>query len=173
MAEIYIPHPERKRALILVDLQEGFLKDNNRWIIPNVQKVIQEGKYNLIVEAVFHADPGSLWEKQVNWTFPLRPTVPEIKKLLDNNVVLVTKTTKSAFKGDKDPISIFKDKGIEEVHIVGLDANDCVFATAQESFDLGFYTYVLEEGTEASEGSEYREAALKILRHLGMTNHTD
>lgn len=173
MSDIHIPHPERRQALILVDIQEGFLNDKNRWIIPNIQKVIQEGDYDLIVEAIFHADKGSLWDKQTNWTFPLSPTIPDIKKLLNGNSIQVTKTTKSAFKGDKDLVKLFKERSIEEVHIVGLDTNDCIFATAQESFDLGFFTYVLEECTEASEGAEYREAALKILRHLGMTNHSD
>ncbi len=173
MAKIIIPNPGRKRALILVDLQEGFLKDDNRHIITPIQKVMMEGKYDLIVEAIFHAEPGSLWDKQTEWTFPLRPTTSEIQKLLGSDTIKVTKTTKSVFKGDKDLEKILKEKGIEEVHIVGLDTNDCAFATAQESFDLGFFTYVLEECVAASGGEELHEAALKILRHLDMTNHSE
>jgi nicotinamidase-related amidase len=92
--------------------------------------------------------------------------------LLDKDTIAVVKTTRSAFKGDKDLIKIFKENGIEEVHIAGLDTNDCVFATAQESFDLGFFTYVFEECTESSESKEYHDAALKILRYLRLTNHT-
>jgi nicotinamidase-related amidase len=172
MTEIIIPHPEKKRALILVDIQEGFLNDDNRWIIPNIKNIINEGGYSLTVEAVFHADPDSLWDKQIKWLFPMQPTIPEIKLLLNSSTITTTKISRSAFKGDKNLVNIFKQNSIEEVHIVGLDTNDCVFATAQESFDLGFFTYVLEECTAASEGEEYREAAIKILRHLRMTNHT-
>ncbi len=164
---------DRKRALIIVDVQAGFLTDGNKWIIPNIQKILQEVNYDLVVEANFHADAGSLWDKQVHWTFPLSPTIPEIKNLLPADTILVTKTTKSVFKGDKDLVSVLKDKKIEEVHIVGLDTNDCVFATAQESFDLGFFTYVLEECTESSQGPEYRDYALKILQELEMTNHSE
>jgi len=172
MNNILIPHPERRRALILVDLQEGFLNDRNGWIIPNIKEVIQKGEYSLLIEANFHAEPGSLWDRQTNWTFPLKPTTPEIKRLLNKDTVTVTKTTKSVFKGDKDLVKIFRGNKIEEVHVVGIDTEDCVFTTAQEAFDLGFFTYVLEECTESSEGSEYREAALKILRHLKLTNRT-
>lgn len=166
-----LPKSNRKKALIIVDVQEGFLNERNRWIIPNIQKVLKNGKYDLIVESIFYADKGSLWDRQVNYTFPLQPTIPEIKNLLDKDVVLITKTTKSVFKGDKDFFSILKNKNIEEVHIVGLDTNDCVFASAQESFDLGFYTYVLEECTESSQSAEQRDCAIKILNRLGMTNH--
>lgn len=172
MTEIIIPHPEKRRALILVDIQEGFLKGDNRWVIPNIQKVIKDGKYTLIIESIFHAEAGSLWDRQVHWTFPLAQTTPEIKNLLDENTLTITKTTRSVFKGDKDLLTILKQKNIEEIHIVGLDTDDCVFATAQESFDLSFFTYVLEECTASSESEEYRESALKILRHLSMTNHS-
>ncbi|MFA7191701.1 MAG: isochorismatase family protein [Candidatus Paceibacterota bacterium] len=171
VTEIQITNQNRKRALMVVDVQAGFLNDQNRWIIPNIQKVVQNGKYNLIIESIFHAEAGSLWDRQTNWTFPLQPTVPEIKNLFNQDSVLITKETKSVFKGDKDLFQILKDKNIEEVHIVGLDTNDCVFATAQESFDLGFFTYVIEECTESSQSSELRDCALKILRELNMTTN--
>ena len=161
-----------QKALIVVDVQEGFLTDRNRWIVPNIQKVIKDGEYSLFIEAVFHAEPGSLWDKQVHWTFPLSPTIPEVKELLPANTIMVTKTTKSAFKGDVDLVRLLKSKNIEEIHIVGVDTNDCVFATAQESFDLGFFTYVLEECTESSESGEMREHALQILRDLCMTDQS-
>lgn len=172
MVEISIPNQERKRALLVIDMQAGFLRSGTKWIIPNVQEVIKTGGYSLFVEAVFHADKGSLWDKQLGWTFPFEPTVSAIKEMLPPGTTVITKTTKSAFKGDRDLFTLLRTEKIEEVHIVGLDANDCVFATAQESFDLGFYTYVIEECVESSEGKEYREHALEILRELKMTNHS-
>jgi hypothetical protein len=66
--------------------------------------VIKNGNYHLHVEAIFHADLDSLWDKQTDWTFKLEPTILEIKNCLeDKDSVLVTKTTKSAFQGDKEP----------------------------------------------------------------------
>ena len=59
------------------------------------------------------------------------------------------------------------------MHIAGLDTNDCVFATAQDSFDLGFSTYVIEECTGSSEGKKLHDSAIFILRHLGLTNHSE
>jgi len=171
MSELFIPHRDRKRALLIIDMQAGFLVPGTEWIIPNVQEVISNGGYSLFVEATFHADRGSLWDRQLGWTFPYEPTVPAIKDLLPADTIVITKTTKSAFKGDKDLSSLLRAAGIEEVHVVGLDANDCVLATAQEAFDLGFYTYVIEECVASSEGGGYRDHALELLRELMMTNH--
>ncbi len=174
MPSIFIPNPTRKRALIVVDMQAGFLPEHTRWIIPNVQEVIEKGKYDLYIEAIFHTEPGSIWEKQTKWTFDKEPSIPEIRQVLaGKNPILVTKTTKSAFHGDKNLPALFKEKGIEEVHVVGVDANDCVLATAFDSFDSGFFTYVIEECIESSNGSQLRESALAILRNVDLTNHSE
>ena len=170
---ISIPNPQKKKALIVVDMQSGFLPEQTRWIIPNVKEVIENGKYDLYIEAIFHAEPGSLWDKQTDWTFDLEPTIPEIKEYLKGKeLITLTKTTKSAFQADKDLTTILKKKDIEEVHIVGVDANDCILATAFDSFDAGFFTYVIEECIESSNGNGLREAALTILRNVDLTNHS-
>lgn len=172
--DILIPNPLKKRALIIVDMQAGFLPDHAQWIIPNIKEVIEKGNYKLYVEAMFHADAGSLWEKQTGWTFKLEPTILEVKESFSGKPsILVTKTTKSAFQGDVDLVTLLKEKGIEEVHIVGVDANDCVLATAFDSFDAGFFTYVIEEGIESSNGENLRESALTILRNVDLTNHSE
>lgn len=157
-----------RQALIIVDLQEGFLNERNRWIIPNVQKLLREGGYAVVAESIFHAEAGSLWDTQVHWKFPLKPTVPEIAEFLPKEAVRIVKTTKSAFKGDQSLAIILAEQKIDEVHVVGIDTGDCVFATAQESFDLGFRTFVLEDCTESSVSEELREAPLTILRELAM-----
>lgn len=173
MSHISIPHPERTRALIVVDMQPGFLPPHARWIIPNVQYVIEKGNYDMYIEAVFHTEAGSLWDRQTGWTIQLEPSVSEIKESLKNKeVVSVTKSTKSAFGGDKDLVRLLKENNIEEVHVVGVDANDCVMATAFDSFDAGFYTYVIEECIESSSGGNLRQASLEILRNVNMTNHS-
>lgn len=158
-----------KKALIVVDLQDGFVTDQNCWILENVKRAIENGNYDLVVESIFHAEPGSLWDTQTNWMFPLRPTVPEIANVLPNETVRVVKTTKSVFKGDQNLLQILKDNSIEEIHVVGIDTGDCVYATAQEAFDYGFRTFVIEDCTEASENPETRTAALTMLRWLEMT----
>ena len=158
-----------KTALIIVDIQPGFIIDENKWVIPNIKKLLKETSYDAYVEVVFSAPPGSLWDRQTNWIFPEQATVPEIADCIPfKNKIFIQKTTKSAFKGDKDLVDFLKQNNVEEVHVIGLDTNDCVFATANEAFDLGFFSYVIEECTASSQSEELRQAALLIFSELDM-----
>jgi nicotinamidase-related amidase len=171
--KIKIPKSNRKRALILVDIQHGFVKQWNKSFLKNLKNLLENQKYDIYIEATFHADKGSIWDKQTKWTFPHEATIPEVLKLLKGKkVTKVVKETRSTFKGNIKLNSLFRKNKIEEVHIVGFDTGSCVYATAQESFDLGFYTYVIEECTGSSDGLQMHTHAIKVLRRLGMTNHT-
>lgn len=172
MTKIKVLNSRRKKALLIIDVQKGFVGKDKK-LVSNIMSLLSAKKYDLYVDVTFHAEKGSLWDKQTGWTFPYGPTLPEVENMLVGKKVLkIIKETKSAFKGDKDLYKILKKEGIEEVHIIGLDTSDCVFATANEAFDLGFYTYVIEECTASSEGKKYYNAAILILRELGMTNHS-
>lgn len=171
-----VPWSDRKKALIIVDVQSGFLNDRNKYIIDIIKTLIGNTSYDFYVESAFHAEKGSLWEKQTNWTLPKdknSKTVEELSALLSNKSHLhMEKQTKSTFKGIPDLDNKLKKRGIEEVHIVGLDANDCILATAYEAFDLGYFTYVIEECTESSSSEEIRDVGFKILQHLNLTNNS-
>ncbi|MDB4992192.1 MAG: hydrolase [Parcubacteria group bacterium] len=170
--EILLPHPEKKRALLVVDMQAGFITEHSRHVIPAIRAVITQGNYSLVVEATFSAEPGSVWDTQTGFVFAKEPVIPEIRDVLGPDTIKVEKNTKSVFKGNTDVIGILHRTDIEEVHVVGIDAHDCVLSTAEESFDYGFTTYVIEECIASSEGKEYCEAAIKILREVEMTNHS-
>ncbi len=171
--DILIPHKEKKRALFIVDVQNGFTKNQKPEYIQAIKQVIQTGEYALFIENTFHAPIGSLWEKQCNWTFEYEPTIPEVSELLPKEkTISIIKVTKSVFLGKLDLVDILHKQGIQEIHIVGFDTNDCVFATAQNSFDLGFETYVIEEATGSSSGEAMRNHAIEILRALDMTNNS-
>lgn len=171
-----IPWSKRKKALLIIDVQPGFLNKRNRQIISRIKRLIGKASYDLYVDAVFNAEKKSIWDKQTNWTLPqgrLTKTVGElIKSLQAKKWLSIKKQTKSAFKGVPSLQAVLKKNKITEVHIVGLDTNDCILATAYEAFDLGYFTYVLEECTESSANLATHTAAVKILRHVNLTNNS-
>ena len=169
-----IPSTGRKKALIVIDVQPAFIKPHNEHIIPNIVKLIEEVEYDLYIEVVFHAEKGSLWDIQQDWICPQNEdthTVEIISETLkEHRPVKVLKETRSVFKGKTDILKTLHDNQIEELHLVGTETNDCVFATALDAFDNGFPVYVLEECCESA--SEGRHApAVELLRHQGMTNN--
>lgn len=171
-----VPKSSRKKALILVDIQPSFIDDRNKYILENILKLLKHVSYDLYIEANFHAEKGSLWDIQQQWTCPEGPKTETVKKLskvlIKYYPVVVEKETKSVFKGNKNIHKILKQEDIEEVHLVGLDTDDCVLATAYESFDLGFITYVLEECCQSSASDELHHMAIQLLREQHMTNHS-
>ena len=169
-----IPNSGRRKALILVDIQPAFLKSHNRSVLAKIQNLLKQVTYDLYIECVFFAEKGSIWDVQTNWICPRgkrTATVKEIKSFLPKNTIRIEKMAKSAFKGNVPLQSVLNKKGIKEVHIVGLDTNDCVLATAYESFDLGFFTYVIEDCCASSGPAALHKHAVALLRHLSLTNN--
>lgn len=169
-----LPDTNRKKALIIVDLQPAFIQDHNSHIVPNVRKLIEKVEYDAYVEAVFSAEKGSLWDTQQEWICPKNDethTVDEVREVLQaKNPLHVHKHGRSVFEGDQDVVAYLREKSIEEVHVVGTETNDCVMATIFSAFDKGFAVYALEECCEsATEGRH--QMGLDILRLQGMTNN--
>jgi nicotinamidase-related amidase len=124
------------------------------------------------VEAVFHTEEGSIWEKQMDWICKKDDRMHTEKTILGalpKDTIHIVKTTKSAFKGNKPLANILKRAHIVEVDIVGLDTNDCVLATAMDSFDNGFLTHIVEECCDSSSSKRLHLLALNLLRHQKMT----
>jgi nicotinamidase-related amidase len=170
-----LPDTKRKKALIIVDVQEAFLKEHNCHIVENIKNLIVDVKYDAYVEAVFFAEKNSLWEKQQDWYCPKdqnTKTVSSINDLLkDKNCLSMIKSTRSVFGGDKDLVSYLKERNIEEIHLVGTETNDCVLATAFSAFDLGFAVYLIEECCESATPGRH-ELGLELVRLQSMTNNS-
>lgn len=169
-----LPDTSKRKALIVVDVQPAFINDENKHIVSSTRKLIEKVPYDTYVEAVFSAEKGSLWDIQQGWICPKSEethTLDEVAELLrPKNPLKVHKHTRSVFQGDQDVTAYLKEHGIEEVHVVGTETNDCVLATVFDAFDAGFMTYVLEECCEsATEGRH--QMGLDILRIQGMTNN--
>ncbi len=162
-----------KRALIIVDVQPAFITPWNKNIVGKIKNLLETKKYDLHITSVFHAEKGSIWYKQQKWVCPKDKNtaiLEEIKKELNGkNVIEVIKTTKSVFKGKPNIIPYLKKYNIKEIHIVGYDTNDCIVATAFESFDRGFLTYVLENYCQSSSSNKLHKDALSLLRYQNMT----
>lgn len=171
-----IPKSTRKKALIIVDVQPGFLNTRSRYIIQNIKSLIEKVPYDFYVESLFYAEQGSLWDRQTKWTLPKDENFITVKGIVEilkpKGCLHLEKSSKSAFKGNVDLHRELKKRNIKEVHIVGLDSNDCVLATAYEAFDLAYFTYVIEECTESSSGDELKKAGFKVLRHVNLTNNS-
>lgn len=65
-----IPASGKPRALIIVDVQETFLKPRNAYVIENITKIVEKVSYDLYVDATFDIAGNPLWHEQEGWSMP-------------------------------------------------------------------------------------------------------
>lgn len=173
---MFIPQTGRKKALFIVDVQTGFIIERNKYIIPNIIKLIEEWNYDLIVYSIQYNDENSLWYKQIWWCEQIleTDTIQEIKDaLIWRKNLKVNKLSRSVFKCDENLKEVLWENKIKEIHICWYESNDCVFATAQESFDLWYFTFVIEEATETRTTQVNHTYAINMLNYLNLTNNSN
>jgi nicotinamidase-related amidase len=74
--------------------------------------------------------------------------------------------------GDSGLSTLLKEKGVTDVYVVGLAADYCVAATAEDAVKEGFRAVIIEEGTRAVEpekwGEKKKELEGRVVGVVGM-----
>ncbi len=172
-----IPNTKRKKALFIIDVQKSFIINRNKYIIPKIEKILQNVNYNIIFSSITYNQKNTQWDKQI-WWFEIQNTkediIPEIKRNLQwKNHLKIYKITRSIFKADINIFKILKNENIEEIHIVWYETNDCIIASCFESIDYNFYTFVIEEACETRTTESNHKKAIDILNYLNLTNNSN
>ena len=137
------------KALIVLDVQEDFLRNTLDYIAPLCQKYInrQADDYVAIVLTRWVYD-----EVRGQDTLLLRHP----------NAVVVEKSSYSGYT--EDTKKLFQDKGIDEVHIAGVDSEGAVLATMFSCLDAGLQVKILERLVASYHGRNWE--AMMIARHV-------
>lgn len=136
-----------KTALLVVDVQTYFLARAPKDLPTNIVHHIEASSYDFVAFTLFRNQDGSNWEKSLGWykskTNKEVKLPPELSTLASKSNTF-EKHTYSALKHDQ-LLNTLRDRGIDEVHICGIDTDACVLATAYDAFDQGFRVKVLFE----------------------------
>lgn len=81
----------------------------------------------------------------------------------------------SAFRSDSDSMlyQFIKDKGIDEVYVMGVVKEICVLATCKDALTFGLDTYLLEDLTIALDEQKFQEQipeGLKLIKTTDIIN---
>lgn len=179
--QIKIPSSDRRKALLLIDIQPNTLSAKVLPLINLMKSYIGTLEYDAYVLASYYADEGSMLYKQ-NEIFVTKEKSGGIDaelvrdiNLKSKPVIEIEKNVRSCFKGfDKGALQTFLNyHQIEEVHLIGYDINDCVLASAYDAIDQNYYTYVIEELCHHWDGiEELKSAAITVLRRQSLTNNS-
>lgn len=146
-----------KNALIIVDLQPGFVRDDFT-IVDDIRKHMYEHQYDWIISTVFKNSMYSSYVQYLNWTKLMDEEIP----LIPGDMTLV----KHGYGLDKyDYQKLFRDFHYD---VCGISTEACVSKVAMDLFDLGHDFSVLEWLCRSTGGSLVHNTAIEILtRNIG------
>ncbi len=164
-----------KRVLIVVDMLHDFIRPNGllysgpsaEAIVPFVKAKVDE--FTAAGDSVIYLADNHLPEDKEFTKFPSHciagtPGAEVIEEVLPSagDAVIVPKTRYSGFHGTDLEARI---QGADEVHLVGVCTNICVFFTAEELCNRDIPTIVYRDGT-ASFDTEAHEYALAQMKNI-------
>lgn len=156
-----------KKALIVIDLEKGFLTKYTKDLPLKIKNFIERegGKYDLVIFTQYKNHPKSNFVKQFGYKRFTKKTeyniVNELKDLV-NKKNLFVKDTYSSFVDKKLPDTLKKNK-ISEVHLLGIDTENCVLTFARDAFDRGYKVVVLKNLCRSHRSPKLHKAALEII----------
>ena len=152
-----------RSALLIIDVQVGFVNDATRHILPKVEAL--QKQYKHVYATRFINAEGSPYRTLLGWHrfYESSADVPLAFEPVDGVEVIdkhVYTCVTPAFLDD------LRSKGIDEVAICGIDTDACVATCAVDLFENGFRPILLSEACASHAGAEYHEAAIRILTRL-------
>ena len=168
-----LPYPGITEAtcerLIVVDLQNQFVKPHTERLVDGIQAILPFFK-KIVISQIDH-DPGELLYELKKWTpapFGSRghASALEIEKTLQDRVLFVRKHFYSAFT--PEAAEFLGARPSDPVHICGMDTDICVLQTGVELLKAGLRPVVLSKlcGSYAGE-DQHRHALIQCKRFFG------
>lgn len=169
MSEQILDPDASANALILVDFQEGFLRESSLHLRKLIQALVLDKRFGTIIATRFVNQPGTLWDTVIGWQGLMRPeeqviavALPEQAKIIDKTTYGLPETAWSAL----DPLLQSK-----RVFVAGLETDVCVSIIAAQLFDRGIPAYILAKYTASNRGSEHAGHAMTTLARIVGNSH--
>ncbi|MGI4855552.1 MAG: cysteine hydrolase family protein [Janthinobacterium lividum] len=179
---IQCPQTGTRRALLIIDVQPAtFDSVAAQDVADTLRRYVEHASYAAYLVASFCAPENSMFFRQLRWTLSAAAAGPTDAAILHavaarhKPTLHIEKTVRSIFKGEQGALAkaFLDEHGIDEVHLAGLDINDCVLATAYDALDQGYFTYAIEECCGRTDADRHViDAALTVLRKQAMTNNS-
>lgn len=132
------------KVLMIIDMQKGFINENNQFLVDNINNLIKSNKFDKIIATKF-INNGENYKKLLNWDEMKTSPQTDIVIDLPKNAIIINKSSyglplEFLHLDEKGRIK-FNDFFLspkDEIYLVGTDSDACVLAVAFQLFDDGF-----------------------------------
>lgn len=156
------------KALVVIDVQKGFVNSHSKPVVPRIKKLLKSGKFKHVVFTRFVNRKRSPYRKIMKWhKLSSAPETDIVDDLLPYANVVFTKSVYSPFSSSDFGNFISKNK-ITELYLVGIDTECCVLKTAVDAFERGMTPIVLAYYCASHAGKAFHKMGLKAAaRYCG------
>ncbi|NUK23710.1 isochorismatase family cysteine hydrolase [Streptomyces lunaelactis] len=162
----------RSTALIVVDVQQGFVNRHSRGALPAIVRLVEGWRAAgaPVVMTRFHNEPGSPYETITGWT-KLRTDeeqalVDELAPYADTAAAVIDKAQSSVFT--PEGARLIRDAGWSDLVLCGIDTDACVYDSAVDAYQGGYRPWIVTDACASTGGPKYHDAALLLAaRNLG------
>jgi len=153
------------KCLLLVDVQEGFISDKTRSVLPKIADLIDSGLFDFIVATQFINAEGSPYRRFLNWhRLANSPEIDLWSTVAENANLVIKKNTYTSVCDEL--LDFLKNNDIHEVYIAGIDTDCCVLKTAVDLYEAGIRPYVLSCYSASNGGQKSHDAAILVLSRM-------
>jgi len=157
-----------KKALIIIDVQKGFINKLTNKIPSKIRNFILKYKddYSLIIFIKYINHKNSNFVRNLNWKEFMNDKqtaiVDELKEFI-NDKNLYIKYTYGSFVDNK-LLKYLKKSKIKQVELAGIDTENCVLTFARDAFDRGFKIVVFKNLSASHSSLQLHKSALEIIK---------
>lgn len=157
------------KALLVVDVQRGFLNDFTRHLPKRIARLAERNRYEQVLLTRFVNTPDSHYRRLLHWDACAGPPdtllAPEVEPLAQRGRVF----EKRGITGLPDELTAqLREQPPDKVDVVGIDTDMCVLKCAMDLFDLGIEPVVIVDCCASTAGLQAHLAGLAILgRNIG------
>jgi nicotinamidase-related amidase len=157
-------------ALIVIDMQNGFINQRSEHVVPVVQELVEcwEGLGRPVVFTRYHNYPGSPFERMISWSAVQGPPETDIVTGLaphaDRARAIIDKKIYSYFT--QEGAALAEQEGWTDLVFCGVATESCVLKSAVDAFERDFTPWVVTDASASHGGQEAHDAGLLVARRF-------
>ncbi len=154
------------KNIIIVDMQEGFINDNNKHLVDKINTYLASNKFNNIFFTRCINNNESPYIKILNWN---GMTKIDEQKFIVNIPRKAKILTKNCYGISQNDIDLFRSLNINEIEICGTDIDACILAIGFNLFDNNIKPVFIKDlcGTSSKNENMIKYAFAIIERQFG------
>lgn len=159
-----------KSALVVVDVQNGFITDHSRHVVPVIVELVERWKASgrdIVFTRYINYD-NSPFERIIKWSklkhSPEIDIIDDLQPLTGSPASVVDKRVYTLFAGDGE--ELVRARGWTDLYICGIDTEVCVLKAAVDAFERDITPWLISDASASHAGLETHRAGLLVATKM-------